>query len=101
MAVPNFQKAVYANEEGKACVEESAAADGTFEDSCGECASTRRRSWWTGIGGGSMPDEKSERTRTVWSEMSVPSLGVDAQGRSSRIFTATTGLFVGRSTLSL
>ena len=45
MAVPDFQKAVYANEEGKAYVEGSAAADGTFEDSRGECVSTRRRRW--------------------------------------------------------
>ena len=47
MAVSDFQKAVYVNE-GKACVEGSAAADGTFEDSRGECVSTRRRSWWRG-----------------------------------------------------
>ena len=30
------EKAIYANEEGKACVEGSAAADGTFEDPGGE-----------------------------------------------------------------
>ena len=30
------EKAIYANEEGKACVEGSAAADGTFEDRGGE-----------------------------------------------------------------
>ena len=30
------EKVIYANEEGKACVEGSAAADGTFEDRGGE-----------------------------------------------------------------
>ena len=30
------EKAIYANEEGKVCVEGSAAADGTFEDRGGE-----------------------------------------------------------------
>ena len=33
MAVPDFEKAMYAHEEGKACVEGSATADGIFEDS--------------------------------------------------------------------
>ena len=37
MAVSDFQKAVYVSE-GKACVEGSAAADGTFEDSPSEYA---------------------------------------------------------------
>ena len=36
MVVPDFEKAIYANEEGKACAEGSAAADGTFEDGGGE-----------------------------------------------------------------
>ena len=48
MGVRDFKKAIYANE-GRACVEGSAAADGTFEDRRGECSSTRRQSWWKGM----------------------------------------------------
>ena len=40
MAVPGFEKALYANEEGKACVEGS-AADGICEDRRGRCSTTR------------------------------------------------------------
>jgi hypothetical protein len=79
MAVPDFEKAIYANEE-KSVWREVLLADGTFEG---------RRGGWM--------DEKSERTSpTVWSEKSVPSPGVEIQRRSSRIFTLP---LLGRSTL--
>ena len=41
MAVPDFEKPTYANEEGKACAEGRAAADGIFEDRRGGCSTTR------------------------------------------------------------
>ena len=39
MAVPDFEKALYANEEGTACVEGN-AADGICEDRRGRCSTT-------------------------------------------------------------
>ena len=41
MAVPDFEKPIYANEERKGCVEGSAAADGIFGDRRGGCSTTR------------------------------------------------------------
>ena len=41
MAIPDFEKPTYANEEGKACVDGSAAADEILEDRRGGCSTTR------------------------------------------------------------
>ena len=41
MAVPDFEKAIYATEAEKACVDGSAAADEILEDRRGGCSTTR------------------------------------------------------------
>ena len=63
MALPDFVKAIDANEGGRTFVEGSAVADGTFEDRRGGCSSTRRRNWWRGkYRWWRMDRRKSERT---------------------------------------
>ena len=82
IAVPDLEQAIYANEEGKACVAGSFAADGTFENRRGGCSSTRGQSSLRG------------QYRWWMDEIPVPSPRVDVQRRSSRLFPATIGLYV-------